>query len=94
MAHTIVRTRQDLGRFVRQVRQRRGISQVELARRLGVRQPAVSQMERGVVSVEAVVKAVEAMGCHLALDTVAHRDRLRRVIFPSLRDRQQNRPGG
>ncbi len=63
------------GSVVRRARQRAGISQAELARRLGTKQPVVARWESGarVPSLESVTRAVEA--CGLALDVaVVERD--------------------
>lgn len=56
------------GTIVRNARRRAGISQAELARRLGTKQPVVARWEAGarVPSLESVTRAVEA--CGLALD--------------------------
>lgn len=56
------------GSVIKRARQRAGISQAELARRLGTQQPVVARWESGArsPSFETVGRAVEA--CGLALD--------------------------
>ncbi|HEX2057306.1 MAG TPA: helix-turn-helix transcriptional regulator [Actinomycetota bacterium] len=56
------------GTIIRNARRRAGISQAELARRLGTKQPVVARWEAGarVPSLESVSRAVEA--CGLVLD--------------------------
>lgn len=63
------------GSVIRRARLRAGISQSELARRLGTQQPVVARWESGARSptLETVARAVEA--CGLALDVaVVERD--------------------
>ncbi|HYO60379.1 MAG TPA: helix-turn-helix transcriptional regulator [Actinomycetota bacterium] len=63
------------GAVIRRARLRAGISQAELARRLGSKQPVVARWETGArsPSLETVARAVEA--CGLALDVaVVDRD--------------------
>ncbi len=56
------------GRIIRRARRRRGLSQAELAARLGTKQPVVARWESGarVPSLETVSRAVSA--CGLGLD--------------------------
>ena len=64
------------GTVIQRARRRAGISQAELARRLGTKQPVVARWESGAraPTLETVARAVEA--CGLALDVaVVERDR-------------------
>jgi transcriptional regulator with XRE-family HTH domain len=63
------------GEVIRRARRRAGLSQAELARRLGTKQPVVARWESGAraPTLETVARAVEA--CGLALDVaVVERD--------------------
>ena len=52
--------------MLKQLREGRGVSQVELAELLGIKQPTVSKMERrDDVNVSTLRRFVEAMGGHL-----------------------------
>src|SRR5689334_2305639 len=57
------------GAFIREARLRHGIDQGELARRVGTAQPAISRIERDVVSptLESLNRLLEAMGETLSL---------------------------
>ncbi len=59
------------GAFLREIRLRHGLSQTELARRLGTDQPAISRIERDAVSpgLDSLNRILEAMGDTLALST-------------------------
>ncbi len=61
-----------LAEAVRQARQRAGLSQAELAERLGLRQSSVSQWERGVTKPKTVhlLALADALGINL-LDQLA-----------------------
>lgn len=63
------------GSFVRHARQRHGLDQAELARRMGTAQPAISRIERDVISpsLETVNRLLEAMGETLSLEALALR---------------------
>lgn len=56
-------SKQEAGRRIRALRESRGITQVELARALGIPQSNVSEMERGVrgLTVHQVVKLAKAL---------------------------------
>lgn len=55
---------------IREARERAGLSQAELARRLGTRQPVVARWEAGArtPSFDTVVRAVRACGLDLSFD--------------------------
>lgn len=57
------------GSLIRDARLRHGLDQAELARRVGTAQPAISRLERDIVSpsVETLNRILEAMGEALAL---------------------------
>src|SRR3954471_11417915 len=57
------------GALIREARERRGLDQAELARRVGTAQPAISRIERDVVSptIETLNRLLEAMGKTLSL---------------------------
>ncbi|MGN6816924.1 MAG: helix-turn-helix domain-containing protein [Solirubrobacterales bacterium] len=57
------------GALIREARLRHGIDQAELARRVGTAQPAISRIERDVVSptLETLNRLLEAMGETLSL---------------------------
>ena len=60
------RTKPQRVALLKQLREGRGLSQVELAELLGIRQPTVSKMERrDDVNVSTLRRFVEAMGGHL-----------------------------
>lgn len=62
------RTKPQRVELLKQLREGRGLSQVELAELLGIRQPTVSKMERrGDVNVSTLRRFVEAMGGHLEI---------------------------
>ena len=57
------------GDFLRETRERQGVSQVELARRVGSHQPQVSAWETGTkpIQVEQLAALLEALGLELRL---------------------------
>ena len=61
------------GPFLRAARLRRGLDQAEVARRAGMDQPAISRIERDVVSptLETLNRIFEAMGETLVLSSLA-----------------------
>jgi len=73
VAHAEARTRTEayvLGFRLSQLRQEIGLSQVEIARRMGISQPRVSQLEAGDVGqmeVDTLNRYVMALGGHLKL---------------------------
>ena len=61
-------TPEHLGDEVRRARMARGLSQEELAERLGVSRMTVSRLERGgPVSLETAVRALSECGCAIAV---------------------------
>lgn len=65
------------GDFLRQTRVRQGVSQEELARRVGSHQPQVSAWETGKkpIQVEQLAGLLEALGLELRLGAEAPRNR-------------------
>lgn len=61
------------GSLVKRIRRRKEIGQVELARRIGTSQPAISRIEKDQVSptVETLERILNAMGESLSVSTVA-----------------------
>lgn len=61
------------GRLVREARRRHGLDQAELARRLGTGQPAISRLERDVVSpsLDTLSRIFEAMGETVIVETLS-----------------------
>jgi transcriptional regulator with XRE-family HTH domain len=57
------------GDFLRQMRKRQGVSQVELARRVGSSQPQLSAWERGIrpITVAQLAALLDALGLDLRL---------------------------
>jgi transcriptional regulator with XRE-family HTH domain len=66
------------GSFVRELRGERGWGQAELAQRAGMEQPAVSRIERDVVSpsLDTLHRLFGAMGMTFALEPVRVQDRV------------------
>lgn len=60
------------GQFLKSVRLRNGLGQAELAERAGMDQPAISRIERDIVSpsLETLNRLTEAMGEALMLSTI------------------------
>lgn len=58
------------GAFVRDARERSGLDQAELARRVGTAQPAISRIERDAISptLETLDRVLEAMGKTLSFE--------------------------
>jgi transcriptional regulator with XRE-family HTH domain len=61
------------GALVRELRRRKGMDQTELARRAGTEQPAISRIERDVLSpsLETLNRIFEAMGETLAVTSLS-----------------------
>lgn len=59
------------------LREHRGLTQVQLARLLGVSQPAVARMEAqgGNLEIRTLARAAEVLEAHLEIRLVAHRSR-------------------
>jgi transcriptional regulator with XRE-family HTH domain len=64
------------GSLVREARRRHGLDQAELARRVGTEQPAISRIERNVVSpsLDTLNRLFEAMGETLSVTPVSLAD--------------------
>jgi transcriptional regulator with XRE-family HTH domain len=64
------------GDFLRATREQQGISQEELARRVGTHQPQISAWETGrkPIQVEHLATLLRALGLDLSLDAVPHRE--------------------
>lgn len=62
-----------LGEQVRRLREERGISQAELARRMGTGQPAIARLEAGGVTptIDTLERVGRALGVELKVDFVA-----------------------
>lgn len=58
----IVEMRVRISRAVREKRDKLGISQRELAKRMGTKQPHVSEIENGVATLETMIRAYLALG--------------------------------
>jgi HTH-type transcriptional regulator/antitoxin HipB len=59
-----------VGSAVRAARRRAGLSQVELAERTGMTQPAIARLERGLVSPTVITldRVARALGAELVVD--------------------------
>lgn len=66
------------GSLIRNLRRQSGIGQAELARRVGTEQPAISRIERDVVSpsLDTLHRLFEAMGMTFVLEPVRLQDRM------------------
>lgn len=61
------------GALIREARERHGLNQAELAKRVGTAQPAISRLERDLVSpsLETLNRILEAMGETLSVGSMA-----------------------
>jgi transcriptional regulator with XRE-family HTH domain len=83
----------EFGRRLREARRRAGLSQAEVAARLGIRQGYVSRVELGAenVTLSACVRFAQAVGCvfsnrvYYATKAARQRQRLRRIRAASAR---------
>ena len=75
------------GELIREARLRAGITQQELAERLGTSQPVIARWEKGHRSptVDALVRAVRACGLDVAISIVAYDHDHERHIRENLR---------
>lgn len=75
--------------LLRQAREQAGITQRELAERLGCTQPAVSQAEAGgaSLSVATLQRFADALGCELRLEIVSRDAALNQGVPATLRRR-------
>jgi transcriptional regulator with XRE-family HTH domain len=78
------------GMLLRQARERAGISQRELAERLGCTQPAVSQAEAGgaSLSIATLRRFADALGCDIELAIVSRDVALSQGVPAVLRSRR------
>jgi HTH-type transcriptional regulator / antitoxin HipB len=78
--------------LLRQARERAGITQRELAERLGCTQPAISQTEAGgaSLSVSTLQRFADALGCEVQLAIVSRDQALNRGVPGMLRRRQRS----
>jgi transcriptional regulator with XRE-family HTH domain len=74
---------------LRQARERAGLSQRELADRLGCSQPAISQAEAGgaSLSIATLQRFADALGCDLQLDIVPRETALNQGVPVALLSR-------
>jgi transcriptional regulator with XRE-family HTH domain len=72
MMHHVYHGGMELGQFVREARRRAGLSQRELAARVGISQPQVARIERGSVdtSFRLVRRLVRASGFDVSIELV------------------------
>ena len=61
---------QTIGERIRQLRKRRGLTQTELARTVGVQQPLISQYERGELRIHGALVAAVAHALNASADEV------------------------
>lgn len=63
------RSDRELGQLIQELRSRAGLSQRELALRLGTTQPGVSRLESGAVTIrlDTLARVAEALGRHLVV---------------------------
>ena len=66
-----VRTARDLGAVIRQERKKRGLSQIALAKDVGVHQPKISAVEKGApgVRIGLILQILRALDLELAITT-------------------------
>ena len=79
-----VRTVKDIGAAIKQARTHSGMSQTELAKKLGVSQPRISDIERGStgVAIGEILKILAALDLATTLEHV----RVHKRLHPSKRD--------
>jgi len=75
----------EVGARLKTLRKRRGISQTELARLVGVTSSTISQVENNLIypSLQALIKMAEVLSVQVSSFFQESRDRMSRVIFPS-----------
>jgi transcriptional regulator with XRE-family HTH domain len=78
------------GELLRRAREKAGITQRELAERLGCTQPAISQVEAGgaSLSVATLQRFADALGCDLQLTIVSRGVAFNQGVPGALRRRQ------
>ncbi len=80
----------ETGRLLRQAREQAGITQQELAQRLGCTQPAISQAEAGgaSLSVSTLQRILDALGFDLELGIVSRDVALNQGVPAAIRRRR------
>lgn len=75
-----VRTARDLGAAIKQARKKRGFSQAALAKELGVHQPKISAVEKGVpgVRVGLILQILHTLDLRIVLGSTPERTAKRR----------------
>ncbi len=65
----IVRNKKELGEKIRSVRRKKGLRQIDLARKASVRQALISDLENGLTSArfETLIKVLAALDMDLAI---------------------------
>ena len=68
VSERLIVSRRSLGRALRDARREQGISQVELAERIGIAQPTISAVERGVSNLQfdTLLRLLAALDLELA----------------------------
>ena len=80
----LIRTAADLGAVINTARRSRKWSQAELAKRVGLHQPKISEIERGKsgVNFETILKVIAALQLNINIIESASGDQLATVINP------------
>jgi transcriptional regulator with XRE-family HTH domain len=88
-------SRLDTGLLIREARELAGLSQTELARRIGTRQPVISRWERGVESprVDTLARILQACGFEADLVFRRHDDVDRSQVVGALGQSPDDRLG-
>ena len=69
-----IKTVEQFGSVLRRMRKHRGLSQTELAKRAGLRQPTISDIEGGGGNLESVFRIIQALNVNLAASSNTVRD--------------------
>jgi transcriptional regulator with XRE-family HTH domain len=77
----IARTKNSIGRNVNRIRRERGLTQVELAQRAGMRQPRIAEIERGEYNIRLDTLAKIAWGMHTTVEELT-RDEITEPCTP------------
>lgn len=80
----IIRTAVDLGAVIHDARRSRNWSQAELAKRVGLHQPKISEIERGRsgVTVETIFKVLSALELSVNIGDAVNADQLPTIVDP------------
>ncbi|MBF0298763.1 MAG: helix-turn-helix transcriptional regulator [Oligoflexia bacterium] len=62
-----INTAEKLGHTIRRIRKQKGISQLELAKQMNIRQPTISDIENGRGTLDSFFKIVQALKVNLAI---------------------------